>query len=365
MKNKLLQIISLIIVVSLLLIATGCTTKPTATTAAEAKVKVCFIFNTPLGDPGWTARQNAGRLDLEKALPYVETKYLENVAEGSDTERALTELAQDGCKLIVAANYGYMDSVIKVAQQFPDVKFLHASGYKTAENVSTYYGRMYYAQYLAGVTAGYMSTSGKIGFVAAVPIPEMFRDIDAFTLGARSVNPDATVNIVWTNTWYDPASEREAAEGLIAVGCDVITHFTNSSAPVQAADEKGIYSISMHADMSEFAPNRFLVGRVWNWAPILIDATESIKNNTWKTTQYWWGIKEGVVDISKFGKSVPENVVTAVNEVRAKMLAGESPVFSGPIYDVDGTLRVKEGETLDDSAMLSLDWFVQGVVGGK
>jgi basic membrane protein A and related proteins len=346
----------------LLLILAGCGTKPTASTTG--KLKVGFIFNTPLGDPGWTTRQNAGRLYLEEKMKgTVETSYVENVPEGADVERVLTEMARGGHKLVVAANFGYMDTVISVAQKFPNVHFLHATGYKTAPNVSTYHGRMYQAQYLSGMVAGKATRNNLIGFVAAVPIPEVVRDINALTLGARAVNPNVKVRVVWVNTWYDPAKEREAANTLIDAGADVIAHFTNSAGPLQAAEARGVRAVGFHADMSQFAPKAFLVASVWNWGPIFHQAAEGVKAGTWKSTEIWASLADGVVDISKFGEGVPKEVQDQVTKAREEIKKGTLNVFAGPIRDQTGAVKVAQGQALNDGDLLGMMWFVEGVEG--
>jgi len=334
-----------------------------ASAAAPDQFKVGFVFNTPLGDPGWTTRQNAGRVCLQERLPWVETSFVENVPEGADAERVITQLARAGNRLVVGANFGYMDTLIAVAQKFPNTHFLHAAGFKTAPNVSTYHGRMYQAQYLAGVVAGRVAKKSPIGFVAAVPIPEVVRDINAFTLGARSVNPQARVRVVWVNAWYDPAREREAANTLVDAGADVVAHFTNSAGPLQAAAARGIHGITFHADMSQFGPKAFLVASVWNWCPIFVRAAEGIKAGTWKSQQIWGSMAEGVVDISKFGPDVPASVQAEVGKVRSTIVAGTFRVFTGPIRDQAGSVKVASGKAMTDPELLGFNWFVQGVEG--
>lgn len=331
--------------------------------AAGGKLKVGFVFNTPLGDPGWTTRQNAGRLCLQQRMPDVETAYVENVPEGADAERVITEMARAGNKLVVAANFGYMDTVIKVAEKFPNTVFLHGTGYKTAPNVSTYHGRMYQAQYLSGMVAGRVAKKDFIGFVAAVPIPEVVRDINAFTLGARSVNPKIKVRVVWVNAWYDPAREREAANALIDAGADVVANFTNSAGPLQAAEARKVHGAGYHADMRQFAPKAFLVASVWNWCPIFLRVAQGVKAGTWKTTQIWGSMAEGVVDISKLGPDVPKDIQDRVMKVRGEIIKGTTKVFTGPINDRAGAQKVPAGKSMSDGELLGFNWFVEGVEG--
>lgn len=331
--------------------------------AASAKFKVGFVFNTPLGDPGWTTRQNAGRICLTEKMADVETSYVENVPEGSDAERVITQMARAGNGLVVAANFGYMDTVISVASKFPKTHFLHATGFKTAPNVSTYHGRMYQAQYLSGIVAGKITKRNLIGFVAAVPIPEVVRDINAFMLGARSVNPEAKVRVVWVNAWYDPAREREAANTLVDAGVDIVAHFTNSAGPLQAAEARGVRFAGFHADMSKFGPKAFLVASVWNWCPIFVKVSQGVKAGTWKSTQLWGSMAEGVVDISKFGPGVPQDVQDLVNRTRQGIIKGTTVVFTGPIKDQSGQVKVPAGKAMTDGELLSFNFFVEGVEG--
>lgn len=357
------------VVLTLALVVTGCAgkkeepAKDQAKAPAEEKLKVAFIYVGPVGDAGWTYAHNEGRKYLEQQLPYVETSYVESVKEGPDAERILTELAEKGNKVIFATSFGYMDYVEKVAKKYPDVMFLHCSGFKTAENVGTYFGRIYQGRYLSGIVAGKTTKSNTLGYVAAFPIPEVVRGINAFTLGVRSVNPNAKVKVVWTNTWYDPAGEKEAAKSLLDAGADVIAQHQDTPAPQQAAEERGKFSVSYNSDMSKFAPKAVLTGPVWNWGPYYVKTVEAVKNKTWKSEQYWGPMSEGIVDLAPYGPMVSEDVKKLVEAKKKEILDGKWDVFYGPVKDQAGKERVPAGKDLPDKDKLSFDWFVEGVDG--
>ncbi|HHW41523.1 MAG TPA: BMP family ABC transporter substrate-binding protein [Syntrophomonadaceae bacterium] len=342
----------------------GCgksTTQPTSSEGKE-KLKVAFIYIGPVGDAGWTYAHEQGRKYLEQHVPDIETKIVEKVPE-VDGEKVATQLVQEGYKVIFATSFGYMDGIINVAKKYPNIIFLHCSGYKTAPNVGTYFGRMYQARYLSGIVAGKMTKTNKIGYVAAFPIPEVVRGINAFTLGVRAVNPKATVNVVWTNTWLNPALEKDAAKSLLEQGCDIITQHQDSPGPMQAAEEKGAYGIGYNSDMSKYAPKAFLTAPVWNWGPYYVKVINEIKEGKWKSSQYWGPMSDGVVGLAPFSKAVPEDVRKLVEEKKQLIVSGKWDVFTGPIKDQKGEIRVKDGERMTDQAMLSFDWFVEGVQG--
>ena len=331
--------------------------------AATDKLKVAYIYVGPVGDGGWSYAHDLGRQYMEKELPYVETTFVESVPEGADSERVLTELAEKGNKIIFATSFGYMDPVIKVAQKYPDVKFIHCSGYKTADNVATYFGRMYQARYLSGIVAGKTTKSNTIGYVAAYPIPEVIRGINAFTQGVRAVNPAAKVKVVWTNTWYDPAAEKEAGKSLLEAGADVVAQHQDTPGPQQAAEEKGKFGIGYNSDMSKMAPKAVLTSAVWNWGPYYVDTVKSIKEGTWKSNQYWGPISDKIVDLAPYGPMVPEDVKKLVETKKQELVDGKFDVFDGPVKDQTGKERVAAGQKMSDADMLSFDWFVEGVEG--
>ncbi|MCW2279194.1 BMP family ABC transporter substrate-binding protein [Heliophilum fasciatum] len=329
----------------------------------QQKLKVAFVYVGPVGDAGWSHSHDQGRKYLEKEMPNVETTYVESVPEGADAERVLTELASKGNKIIFATSFGYMDPVIKVAQKFPDVVFMHATGFKTAPNVGTYFGREYQARYLSGIAAGKQTQTNVLGYVAAFPIPEVVRGINAFTLGVRSVNPNATVKVVWTNTWYNPATEKDAAKSLLDSGADVIAMHQDTPAPMQAAEEKGKFAVGYHTDMSSFAPKAVLTGPVWNWGPYYVKTVKAVMDKTWTNEQYWGPMADKIIDIAPFGPMVGDEAKALIMKKRDAIDKGEWDVFTGPIKDQLGTVRVAEGQKMTDQEMLSFDWFVQGVEG--
>ncbi|MGE4421393.1 MAG: BMP family ABC transporter substrate-binding protein [Pseudodesulfovibrio sp.] len=330
----------------------------------EAKVvKAGFIYVSPVGDAGYSYAHDLGRQAVE-ALPYATTKFAESVPEGADSERVLRNMAREGMDIIFATSFGYMDPVMKVAKEFPNTKFMHCSGFKKAANVSNYFGRIYQARYLTGLIAGSMTKSNKLGYVAAFPIPEVIRGINAFTIGARQVNPDVKVHVVWTKTWYDPALEKDAAKSLLDAGCDVITQHQDSPAAQEAAQEAGAYCIGYNSDMASFAPKANLTSAIWNWGPMYVKTIQEVRDGTWKGDQsMWWSMQDGVVDIAPMGSMVPDDVKSMVNAKKAELMAGKDTIFAGPVKNQAGEVAIAEGTTPDDGALLGMDWFVEGVVG--
>ncbi|MEE4165180.1 MAG: BMP family ABC transporter substrate-binding protein [Desulfocapsaceae bacterium] len=325
------------------------------------EINVGFVYVSPIGDGGWSYAHNQGRLEIE-AMEGVKTSYVEAVNEGPDSERVMLNMARKGFDLIFATSFGYMDPMLKVAKQFPDTTFMHCSGFKTADNMGNYFGRMYQARYLSGMVAGAMTKSNILGYVAAFPIPEVIRGINAYTLGAQSINPEATVRVVWTKTWYDAATEKEAAKSLLDVGADVIAQHQDSPGPQEAAEEKGVYSVGYNSDMSKFAPKAHLTAPVFNWAPIYTRAVKQVQAGEWQPESIWAGLKEGVVDLAPMADMVPQDIQDKVMAKRAAIIAGEK-VFVGPINDQAGNEKVAGGQAMTDGDMLGMTWFVQGVVG--
>ena len=373
--KKHLSIIFLLLL-ALTFVVSGCGTKqesakqpeaPKAATPEPAKaekLKVAFIYVGPVGDAGWSFTHDEGRKYLEKQLgDKVETTFVESVPEGADAERVLTELCEKGNKVIFATSFGYMDPVIKVAQKYPNVVFMHCSGYKTAKNVGTYFGRMYQARYLSGIIAGKMTKKNEIGYVAAFPIPEVVRMMNAFTLGVQSVNPKAKVKVVWTNTWYDPAKEKDAAVSLIQGGADFIAQHQDTPGPQQAAEEAGIYSIGYNCDMSKFAPKANLTSPVWNWGPYYVKTVQSVIDKTWVSGQYWGPMSDGIVGLAPISDKVPADVKKLVEDKKQEIESGKLVLFTGPIKDNTGKERVAAGQTMTDDKLLSFDWLVEGIDG--
>ncbi len=325
-------------------------------------LKAAFIYVSPVGDAGWTLAHDNARLAIEE-LPFVETAYTEAVPEGAEAERTINQYVRDGYNLIFTTSFGYMDPTINVAEKNPDVTFMHCSGFKTADNVGTYFGRMYQPRYLTGMIAGKMTESNILGYVAAHPIPEVIRGINAFTLGARSVNPDAKVHVVWTQTWYDPAKEREAAESLLDIGADMIAQHQDTPAPQQAAEKRGYYSFGYNSDMSSFAPAAHLTAPVWNWSVVYEKVANEVHDGSWSSYQYWGGLEDGVVGLAPYSDLVPQDVRDLVEAKKAEIVSGAWDVFTGPINSQDGEGLVAEGETMTDGDMLGMTFFVEGVVG--
>ncbi|ADD68909.1 basic membrane lipoprotein [Denitrovibrio acetiphilus DSM 12809] len=361
----------LLAVISAFLAITGCSDKPkeesqteAAKTAETAKdIKAAFVYVGPVGDAGWTYSHDLGRKVMAE-LPFVkETNYIESVPEGAESVRIITSLAQKGYNLIFTTSFGYMDPTIEVASKFPEVTFMHCSGYKSSDNVGTYFGRMYQPRYLSGVLAGKMTKTNVIGYAAAFPIPEVIRGINAFTLGVRSVNPDAVVKVVWTQTWFDPAKERDAAESLLDVNSDIIAMHQDTPAALQAAEKRGALAIGYNTVMQEQVPNAWLTAPVWNWGSVYTKIAEEVHDGTWKSQDLWGGIAEGYVDISPMSDKIPADVQAYVLEQKAKIASGELHVFSGEIKDNKGNIAVEAGKTMTDGEMLGMNFLVEGVQG--
>ncbi len=327
------------------------------------KLKVGFVYVGPVGDAGWTYAHDQGRKYLEAHDSNIQTAAVESVAEGADSERVFADLARRGYKLIIGTSFGYMDPMVKVAGEFPTVAFVHVSGFKRAKNLATVFGRIEQPRYLTGLVAGSMTKANIIGYVAAHPIPEVVRGINAFTLGIRAVNPKATVRVVWSNTWYDPAQEKEAAESLLNAGADVLAQHQDSPAVVQAAATRGKYVVGYNSDMSRFGPRAFLTAPVWDWGPMYLYLAKKVEAGTFTGEDLWWGIDKGVVDIAPLGPMVPASVRSLVMAKREALIAGTFNELTGPIKDQTGTVRVPAGSALSDAEQLSMNWFVEGVVG--
>lgn len=336
-------------------------------TPAGEPLKVAFVYVGPVGDLGWTWAHDQGRLALEDAFPNVETVYQENVPENpADAERVIRQFAQDGADIIFTTSFGYMDPTINVAKDFPETTFVHISGYKTAENVSTGFGKIEEPRYVSGQVAGAMTETNQIGYVAAFPIPEVIRGINAFTLGVREVNPEATVRVVWTNTWFDPAKERAAAEALLDGGADVIAQHQDTAGPQQAAEDRGLYSVGYNADMSPLAPEAVLTSAIWNWGTYYTDVVQGVMDGTWESNQFWGGWQDGLVDLAPIADFVPEEVRAAAEEEIGRFKSGEETIytiFTGPLADQTGEVRVPEEQAMTDEELLGMNWFVEGVDG--
>ncbi len=358
MKRSILMVMALLLTALLILTACG-----QGEDASAGPFKVAFVYIGPPGDLGWTYEHDRGRQMLEEELgDQVETTYIENVEEGPDSARVMRQYAQEGHDMIFATSFGYMDHMYEVAEEFPDVLFEHCSGFKTLDNMATYFGRIYQPRYLSGLVAGNMTEANNIGYVAAFPIPEVIRGINAFTLGVREVNPNATVSVVWTNTWYDPVQEREAAVALLDAGADIIAQHQDTTEPQKAAQERGALSIGYDSDMREFVGDTVLTSPIWNWGTYYVDTVESAIEGDWETHQFWGGMESGVVELAEFSPKVPDAVKDQVAEARQAIIDGDD-VFCGPINAQDGSVLVADGECMSDEAMLGMNVFVEGVEG--
>lgn len=350
--------------VSTFVAAVALTLGSTSISADGHPTKVGFVYVGPVGDHGWTYRHDLGRLAIEKEFgDKVETSFVESVPEGADAERVIRKLASDGHDLIFTTSFGYMNPTNKVAKQFPKVKFEHATGYKRADNVSTYSARFYEGRAVIGTMAGMMTKSNIIGYIASFPIPEVVRGINSFTIAMRKVNPDAEVKVVWVNTWYDPGKEADAAKTLIDQGADIITQHTDSPAPLQAAQERGVLGFGQASDMAAFAPEAQLTSIIDDWDPYYIERTRAVMEGTWESRDVFDGIKEGMVAFADYGPNVPEDVKAAAEVIKEGIVDGSMHPFQGPIKNQAGEEVVAEGEILSDEILLGMDYYVEGVQG--
>jgi len=326
--------------------------------------KVGFVYVGPIGDHGWTYRHDIGRQAIEAEFgDAVETTYVESVAEGADAERVIRKLASSGHDLIFTTSFGYMNATVKVAKQFPKVKFEHATGYKRAPNVSTYSGRFYEGRAVIGTMAGMMTKSNIIGYIASFPIPEVVRGINAFALAMQKVNPDAQIKVVWVNSWYDPGKEGDAAKALIDQGADIITQHTDSPAALQVAEAREVLGFGQASDMSAFAPKAQLTAIIDNWDSYYVERTRAAMEETWESQDVWDGIASGMVGFPDYGDVVPEDVQAAADVIRDGIVDGTLHPFQGPIKNQAGEEVVAAGEIAPDELLLGMDFYVEGVQG--
>ena len=355
--------------VTLALAIAGCSKKeePASKAAEPAKaeqLKVGFIYVGPVGDAGWTFAHDNGRKHIEQKFgDKIKTTFVEKVPEGADAERVIRDLVSQGNKLIFATSFGFGDAMEKVAKDHPDVKFEHATGYKTSANLRVYEAKFYEDAYLAGVVAGSMTKTNTIGFVGSFPIPEVLRNINAFTLGAQSVNPKIKTKVVWVNTWFDPPKESEAAQALINQQADVLLQNTDSTAVLQTAEKNGKYAFGWDSDMSAFATKAHLGSAVVNWGPYYEKAVNDVLSGTWKTSDTKWGTKEGANDLIKINPVVPEAAKKRVDEIKASLKAGTFAVFRGPIKDNTGKIVLEKDVVADDAWKGKINFYVEGVEG--
>lgn len=364
-RGKLLVL--LLAVLALVAAACGGDDEPAASDDGDGSadaIKAAWVYVGPINDGGWTQAHDAGRAFVEEELgDAVETTYKENVPEGPEATQVIEDLIADGNKIIFATSFGYGDALAELAAAHPDVYFEHATGATTSENLATYFGAGEDTIYLTGLAAGAASETGKLGFVAPFPIPEVIRHINAFAIGAREVNPEATVKVVWTNTWFDPTKERQAAESLVQAGVDVLASGQDSPATGEAAKAAGIPFVGYDSDQSANFPDIWLTASLYDWGPYYLDRVEAAADGTWETGEYYGSISDGFVHLAPFGKLVSEDTRALIERRLGELKAGTFYEFTGPLTDQAGSVRVPEGEKLTLADILSMDWFVQGVDG--
>ncbi len=332
---------------------------------ADDKTKVGFVYVGPVGDGGWTYEHDKGRQAVEKQFgDKVETVFVESVPEGPDAERVMTQMALEGADLIFTTSFGYMDPTINVAKKFPNVKFEHATGYKTAPNVSVYSARFYEGRAVQGTIAGRMTKSNVIGYIGSYPIPEVIRGINSAYIHAKKVNPDVQFKIVWAYTWFDPAKEADAAKVLIEQGADVILQHTDSTAPQAAAKAAGnVITFGQASDMAEYAPMPRVSSIIDNWAPYYIERTQAVMDGTWETVNTWNGIGKGMVGIGEISDAVPADVKEEALALKAAIADGSYHPFTGPLNKQDGSAWLAEGEVADDGTLAGMNFYVEGIEG--
>lgn len=352
------------------LFLTGCGDDASKTTSAklektaEAPLKAAWVYPSPRADEGWSKQHEEARELIKKKFgDRIQTQVVDNVTNTVDAERVIRDLAAQGNDIIFATSFTYMNPTLKVAREFPNVKFENCTGYKTADNYTNYNARFYEARYLAGKLAAAMSQTGNLGYVAALPVPEVLQGINAYTLGAQTVNPNVKVSVVWTNTWYDPGKEVDAANTLIGQGCDVLTHHTDSTAVPATAEVKGVKVISYHSAMTKTAP-KYLIGAVTHhWDEYYERRIQALFDGKWKVEPVWGGADMHMVRLSAVTPQAPKAVVDDINAVYAKMEKGEFKVFAGPVVDNNGKEQIAAGKVADDKMLNTMNYFVKGVVG--
>lgn len=373
-RRPLFQVVALSVLAAVALV--GCSKKqepapvlaPTPVMRAPAAkpepLKIAFAYLGPVGDGGWTYAHDNARKALEKEFgSKIVTTFAESVSEFVDAEQVLRDMASQGNQLIFGTTLGYMESIQKLAPDFPNIKFEHATGYKTAANVRTYNSRTYEGAYMAGVVAGAMTKTNTLGVVGSVPIPEVLRNINSFTLGAQSVNPKIKTKVAWVNEWFSPPKETEAATSLIHGGADILFQNTDSSAVIKTAEQKGKRAFGWDSDMTVYGPKAHLGSAIINWGPYYIKATKDALEGTWSTGQVWWGVKEGAIDLVSIADDVPAEVKAKVDEVRRGLKTGSFAIWKGPIWGQDGKEILAKEVSADDKFLGSINFYVQGVEG--
>lgn len=332
-----------------------------APSVAQDKTKICFIYVGSKTDGGWTQAHDIGRQELQAHFgDKIETPFLENVPEGPDAERAIERMARSGCAMVYTTSFGFMEATVKVAAKFPDVKFEHATGYKAAANLATYNSRFYEGRYINGQIAGKMSKTGTAGYIASFPIPEVVGGINAFLMGARSVNPDFKLKVIWVNTWFDPGKEADAAKALLDQGVDILTQHTDTTAPMQVAEERGIKAFGQASDMIKAGPTSQLSAIVDTWGAYYIKRTQALLDGKWESQQTFDGLKDGILTMAPY-TNMPEDVKEMALATEAKIKSGELKPFTGPVNKQDGSVWLKEGESADDGTILGMNFYVEGV----
>jgi len=334
------------------------------TPAASAPLKIAFAYVGPVGDGGWTFAHDNARKALQQHFgDKIVTSFVEKVPEGADAERVFRDMVSQGNKLIFGTTFGYMEPMLKVAADAKDVKFEHATGYKTADNMRTYDSRTYEGAYMAGVIAGGMTKTGTLGVVGSIPIPEVIRNINSFTLGAQSVNPKIKTKVVWVNEWFNPPKETEAATSLLNGGADVLFQNTDSSAVLQTAEKAGKYAFGWDSDMTSYGPKAHLASAIINWTPYYTKAVQDALDGKWATGKAWWGVKEGAIDIVSISDKVPAELKAKVEAAKAGLKDGSLVIWKGPVTDNAGKVQLEKDKPADDAWLGGINFYVKGVEG--
>lgn len=329
---------------------------------AAGPLPIAFVYTGPIGDKGYTYAHDLGRRAVEAHFgDKIKVTYVENVPEGPDCERVIRQLATSGNQLIFSTSFGFMEATLKVANQFPKLKFEHATGFKRAANLAIYNARFYEGRAVLGDIAGQMSKAGVAGYVASFPIPEVVMGINAFTLAAQKHNPNFKTKVIWANTWYDPGKESDAAKALIDKGADILAQHTDSAAPLQVAESRGVYAFGQAQDMSSYAPKAHLTAVVDQWAGYYIDRVQKVLDGAWTSTDIWWGFKEGLVGLAPYNAAMPAEVKASADKLKADITSGAVHPFTGPIKNQKGDVVYADGKKATDEDMLKMDWYVQGV----
>jgi basic membrane protein A len=354
----------MIVVMGLAVLLAACGTPapppPPPPPPEEEAIKVAFVYVGPIGDHGWTFAHDVGRLYLEEHVDNVETTYLESVSD-VDAEARIRDLAEEGYDVIFTTSASFRDATAAVAPEYPDLIFENCSGFLTADNMGSYFGRMYQGKYLAGMVGGLTTQSNKIGYVAPIQIPEIIRLINAVTLGARSVNPDVQMEVVWIGDWFNPPAETAAVNSMVDAGVDVIFTGTDTTVPVVTADERGVWSVGYDScESCDAAPDLCLTTPCWNWGPTYVDIVEAVRDGTWEPEAIYTAMVDGIVIVTPVGAAAPEGAQAAVDAARAAIEGGQD-VFCGPVNDNHGELRLAEGQCMTDMELICFDWYVEGV----